>query len=344
MSTLSTLPASRVPSPLDAPTLRWGIVGAGGIARQFVDALQRHTRQEVVAVGSRSIDRAEQFAADTGIPLAHGNYADLVSDPRVDVVYVASPHSEHREHALLAIAAGRPVLVEKAFTRNAAEARTVFAAGEQAGVAVMEAMWTRFLPHIDVVRQLIEEDALGEVSVLQADHGQYFPPDPAHRLFAPSLAGGALLDLGVYPISFAHLVLGRPDDITAVGELTDTGVDARASVVLRAGGAHAVINTTLGATTPTTAAIAGSRALLEISGDFYQPARLTLTQRDGPTLTRDLDPIAGHEALCFQAAHFATLIASGQTVSPILAPVETVAVLESLDEIRRQVGVVYPGE
>jgi predicted dehydrogenase len=341
---LSSLPQSRVPDPQEAPVLRWAVLGAGGIARQFTRALRLHTRQQVVAVGSRSMQRAQQFAGEFEIERPYGSYEQLVADRSIDIVYVATPHSEHRENALLAIAAGRHVLVEKAFTRNAAEAREVFGAARSADVTVMEAMWTRFLPHMDVVRRLLEDGALGSVQAVSADHGQWFATDPAHRLFAPSLAGGALLDLGIYPISFAHFVLGRPDSITAVGDLTETGVDRQTSIILRAGRAQASLNTTLAAVTPTTAAIAGADALLEIPGDFYQPAPLTVTSRGGSRLSRALDPITGHEGLCFQAAHLATLVADGRRESPLLPPAETVSVLETIDEIRRQVGFVLPGE
>src|SRR6188472_1270908 len=194
MSLLPTsLPAPRIPDPAQAPPLRWGILAPGGIARAFADALRKHTRQELVAVGSRSKERADAFASTFDIPKAYSDYQALVADPDVDVVYVASPHSEHRDQALLVIEAGKHVLVEKAFTRNAAEAGEVIAAARAAGVALMEAMWTRFLPGIGV---------LGRVTTLMADHGQYFDFEPRHRLYNPDLAGGALLDLGVYPVSF----------------------------------------------------------------------------------------------------------------------------------------------
>ena len=194
--------------------------------------MSRHTRQRLVAVGSRSLDRAQSFAAAHGADRAYGSYDELVADPEIDAIYVASPHSEHRMQALLAIAAGKPVLVEKAFSRNAAEAGEVADAARAAGVPAMEAMWTRFLPQTDVIRQLLDDGVLGEVITVLADHGQCFDPDPAGRLFNPDLAGGALLDLGVYPVSFASFILGNPDGVSAAGSLTDTGVDAQASMVL----------------------------------------------------------------------------------------------------------------
>ena len=254
---------------MDAPPLRWGVLAPGRIAGSFVDALSRHTRQQVVAAGSRSLDRARAFADRFGIERAYSSYEQLVGDPDIDAVYVASPHSEHAAQALLAISAGKPVLVEKAFARNASEARQVVGAARAAGVLAMEAMWTRYLPQSDVIAQLLADGVLGEVVTVLADHGQSFDFDPNGRLFNPALAGGALLDLGVYPISFASFVLGNPDEIVATGTRTATGVDAQVGVVLSTGAAQACINTTLLARTPTTASISGSAARLEISGPFY---------------------------------------------------------------------------
>jgi predicted dehydrogenase len=337
-------PTSRIGDPMDAPPLRWGVLAPGGIAGTFADALARCTRQKVVAVGSRSIERAQRFATAHGVDKAFASYEELVSDPDVDIVYVASPHSEHAAQALLAIAAGKSVVVEKPFTRNADEARSVARAARSAGVFAMEAMWTRFLPQTDVIRQLLADGTLGEVVTVLADHGQIFDPDPAGRMFNPALAGGALLDLGVYPISFASFVLGEPDSVLATGSLTDTGVDAQVSMVLTSGRAQACLNTTLLAKTPTTGSISGRLASLTCPGSFYAPGVLTLTANDGRRLVRDVDPIAGHLGMSFEAAHAATLIADGATESPLLALEETISVLRTIDSVRSQVGVRYPGE
>ncbi len=340
----SSFPITRIPDPMDAPPLRWGVLAPGRIAGSFIDAMARHTRQRLVAVGSRSLERAQAFATAHGAERAYSSYEELVADPDVDAVYVASPHSEHRAQALLAISAGKPVLVEKSFTRNAAEAQEVADAARSAGVLAMEAMWTRFLPQSDVIRQLLADGILGEVITVLADHGQSFDPDPAGRLFNPGLAGGALLDLGIYPVSFASFVLGNPDSVLSTGSLTATGVDAQASMVLTTGPAQAVLNTTLLAKTPTTASISGSAARLEISGPFYGPGVLTLTGNDDQHLIRDQDAITGHNGLCYEAAHFATLIGDRATESPLLPLAETVSVLRTIDTVRQQLGVRYPGE
>ncbi|RIJ76530.1 gfo/Idh/MocA family oxidoreductase [Nakamurella silvestris] len=341
----TSLPTPRTPHPTDAPALRWGVLAPGWIAGRFVEAVKTHSGQRFVAVASRSAERAAAFAATFDIPRAYGGYAELVADPEVDIVYIASPHSEHREQALLAIAAGKHVLLEKAFTRNAGEAREVVAAAAAAGVFLQEAMWTRFLPHIDVVRQLIADGTLGEISTVIADHGQYFTPDAASRLFDPNLAGGALLDLGIYPVSFASFALGAPASVTAVGHQAFTGVDGQITAVLAAAdGAQAVVNTTLFSKTPTTASISGSLARLEIAGDFYAPSSVSLYSPDGDRVNWSNNEIFGHEGLVFQAAAAARSIAAGATESELMPLAETLTIMETMDEMRRQVGVTFPGE
>ncbi len=345
MTTLR-LPAPRTPDPMDAPQLRWGVLGPGGIATSFAESLTG-TRQRVVAVGSRSVARAEAFAQRFGADTAHGSYADLVEDPQVDIVYVASPHSEHHAHALLALEAGKPVLVEKAFTRNATEARDVLETAAQHGLFVMEAMWSRFLPHIDVVRQAVESGLLGDVQTVLADHGQLLYPDGPRRLADPALAGGALLDLGVYPLSFASLVLGSFERITASGVLTAEDVDAQDGVVATtATGQQAVLSTTMLAKTPTTAAVCGTVARLEIDGDFYGPNVVRLLSRAGELLDTHDPATAGpmHGGLRHEAVEAARCVAAGETESPLMPHAETLRVMEAMDEVRRQVGVVYPGE
>ena len=339
-----SLPIARTADPMDAPSIRWGILAPGRIAGSFADALARQTRGRVVAVGSRSLDRAQAFAARHAADRAYASYEQLVADPEVDAVYVASPHSEHAAQALLAIEAGKPVLVEKPFTRNAVEADRVARAARSAGVLAMEAMWTRFLPQTDVIRQLLADGALGEVITVLADHGQIFDVDPSSRLFDPALAGGALLDLGIYPLSFASLVLGPPDSVVAAGSLTDTGVDAQVTMVLTRGQAQAGLNTTLLAKTPTTASISGTLAALELAGPFYAPGEMTLTATDGRRLVRPVDPVLGHLGMSFEAAHLATLITQGATESPLLTLDETISVLRTIDDVRHRLGVRFPGE
>lgn len=333
---------ARTEDPRTAPPIRWGLLGAGGIAAAFADAVREHTRAQLVAVGSRNRDRAERFATAHGIPTTHVGYRQLVEDPQVDAIYVATPHSEHREHALLAIRAGKHVLVEKSFTRNVAEAQEVFAAAREAGVFVMEAMWTRFLPHVAALHQVIDAGEIGEIVNLSADHGQAFTFDPASRLFAPELAGGALLDLGVYPVSFAHDFLGAPDAVHAVGALTETGVDGQVSIVLSYGDrAQATLSTTLWSRTPTVALISGTEGHIHVAGSFYTPTSFRVQRTDGRVWTFDQP---GTKGLQFEAAEVARRVAAGDVESPRLTWDDTLAVMTTMDEVRRQVGVVYPGE
>jgi len=338
---VNALDLPTAPDPLDAPPLRWGILGAGGIARRFAREVPAHSSGQVVAVGSRDAARATAFAEEHGIARAHGSYVELVADPDVEAVYVASPHSEHRDHALLAIEAGKHVLVEKAFTRSAAEARDVFAAARERGVFVMEAMWTRFLPHMIAIRHLVETGALGEVVSLHADHGQRLDHDPAGRMLNPALAGGALLDLGVYPVSLAHDLLGVPDSVLASGALSDTDVDGQETMLLRYGTRTlAVCSATLWARTPTRAAISGTEAMIEVDGPFYTPTSFTV-HRGSEHITVRSEVAGGFE---YEAAEVARCVREGRTESPTMSWADTLAVLETMDEVRRQIGVVYPGE
>ncbi len=343
--TVPVTPEARTPDPAVAPPLNWGVLAPGGIAATFVRAARKFTRQRFVAAGSRSAERASAFAAEHGIPKAYGSYEELVADPEVDAIYVASPHSEHHAHALLAIQAGKHVLVEKAFTRNAAEAREVVAAARAADVTLMEAMWARFMPRADVVRQLLADGVLGELETVLADHGQALTH--VKRLMDPTLAGGALLDLGIYPVSYAVFVLGLPGRVQAIGDLTEDGVDRQAAIVLDQfadhPGARAVLHTTLAASTPTAASISGSKARIELDSPFYNPGTVRLVTGSGQSSWPG-DGQVGHEAMSHEAAHFAQLVADGHRESPLLPLAETVAIMEVMDEIRAQVGVRYPGE
>jgi predicted dehydrogenase len=323
-------------------SIRWGVIGTGGIAAAFVEDLRLLADAEVVAVGSRQQASAAAFAAEHGVGRAHGSYADLVTDPDVDVVYVSTIHPTHHDAAKLAIEAGKAVLLEKPFTMDAVEARDLVDAARTRGVFLMEAMWARFVPHMVRVRELIAEGALGEVRLVIADHCQWFPGDPTHRLLAPELGGGALLDLGIYPLSFSSMVLGTPTRVTAVSEPTSTGVDATTSMLLQHdGGAQSVLTTTLSALGPNRAAVVGTEARLEIDGVFYSPSSFTLTGRDGSVQRFD-EPHEGR-GLRHEAAEVMACLREGRLESAVLPLDETVAIMQTMDEVRRQIGLTYPG-
>jgi predicted dehydrogenase len=338
----TTLPPPRVPDPMLAPPLRWGVLGPGWIAERFVGSLRRSTRQAVVAVASRDQGRAEAFAARWGIDRAYGSYQALVEDPEVDVVYVATPHNAHRPCARLAIEAGRHTLVEKPLALNAAEVEELAAAARANGVFLMEALWTVFLPKFDVLRQVLADGLLGEVRSVLADNGEHFGPE--HRIMRADLAGGPLLDLGTYPVTLATMVLGPAERVLASGQPAPSGVNGQASILVsHAGGAQSVLHTTLFSDTPTGATIAGTEATVTIAGPFYQPGDFRVRFWDGAALDHR-EPAAGHAALHFQAAHLAAAVGDGLLESPLRPLAASLATIGVIDEVRRQFGVVFAEE
>ncbi|MBI9116011.1 Gfo/Idh/MocA family protein [Sanguibacter suaedae] len=339
-----------VPDPREAPPLRWGVLGAGYIGGSFVDAVTRYTQGEVIAVGSRDIHKASKFAADHHVPRAYGSYEELVTDPDVDAVYVATPHSHHCDHALLAIGAGKHVLVEKAFTRNAAEARRVVEAARTAGVFCMEAMMTRHLPHVAALREVLARGDIGEVREVRAGFDVQSPYDATHRMYDPALAGGVLLDLGIYPLSFVVDLLGTPDEVRATALLAPTGVDVHDVLSLRyRHDALAVLTTSVRAASPSVATIIGTEGRIDVAAEYFVPTTFTVTTADGTVSEldgrpRDEDGVPFTEGKQYEAAEVARCIAEGLTESPRMTLDQTLALMEIMDDVRAQVGVVYPGE
>ena len=323
-------------------TFKWGILGPGGIARAFAKDLQLLEGHEVAAVGSRTLSNAQEFAKTFG-GTAYGSYEELVADPTVDAIYVATPHPSHKENVITALNAGKPVLCEKPFAVNAHEAREMVAAAEKNGVALMEAMWARFLPHYADVREIIASGVLGQILTVQADHGQRLADRNIPRLVEPSLAGGALLDLGIYPVSFAHMILGNPAKITASAVLTDKGVDAQTSMIFDyADGAQAILTTTMIEQTPCRAVVAGVNGWLEIDRTFYNPTSMRVVLFDG-SVTQYPHTYTGH-GLREQAEAFKKLVQSGKSQSEILTWKDTVDIMGTLDAVRSQIGLRYPFE
>lgn len=313
--------------------VRWGVVGTGRIAQTFASDLAPLAEGEVVAVGSRTAEAAESFAARFSLARAHASYEALCEDPGVDCVYVATPHPFHRDHALLALSRGKPVLVEKAFTMTAGEARDVVAAARRAGLFAMEAMWTRFLPHVVALRERVAAGVLGEIVLVTADHGKWFAREATSRLFAPELGGGALLDLGVYPVSFASMLLGPPSSVRSMVTAAFTGVDATTSILLgHPSGAQAVLACTSSARSATRASVVGTEARLEIEGDFYAPSAFSLVARDGTLVERVEGPVVGR-GLQFQAIEVARCLEAGLTESPTMPLDETVSIMATMDRV-----------
>ncbi len=267
--------------------LRWGILATGGIAHMFTNDL-RTAGLDIAAVGSRRADAASAFADEFEIPRAHDSYEALVADPDVDIVYVATPHPAHADNAILALEHGKHVLVEKPFTLNAAEAARVRDVAAANGLLAMEAMWTRYLPHMARIRELLAEGALGDVRAVIADHTQSISTDPAHRLNALELGGGALLDLGIYPVSFAWDMLGAPTTITAAARLSETGADAEvATIFTHASGALSTTISAARSAGPNTAHIIGTDARIDIDRVWYNATSFRVTRPDG-TVRRGL--------------------------------------------------------
>ena len=329
-------------------TLRWGILGTGWIAHaQASDLLENGFT--VSAVGSRTADAAQAFADEFGIRTAHASYEALVADDEVDVVYVSTPHPLHAPHATLALVAGKHVLVEKPFALNAREARTVVDLASSRGLVVLEAMWTRFLPHMVRIRELIAEGVIGDVRTLLADHNQKLSTDPLSRILNPVLGGGALLDLGVYPVSFAHDLFGTPRSVLAEAAMTTTGVDRQTAILLGFdGGRQAVMHTALDTRGPNRAVILGTQGRIEIDPVWYTPTTFTVLDSAGAVIetfdaTAKSKTIRGR-GMHFQAAELERLVAEGRTGGSIMAQEDTVLVMETLDEVRGQIGLEYPQE
>jgi predicted dehydrogenase len=321
---------------------KWGILGTGGIARAFAKDLSLLEGHRVVAVGSRSAASAADFVSHFPDATGYGTYAELVTAD-VDAIYVATPHTFHAENSLLALNAGKPVLCEKPFTINAQEARAVIDRAHELKLPLLEAIWTRFLPHIQQVREILNSGVLGDIHTVIADHGQYLPEEIAPRLWRPELGGGALLDLGIYPITLAHLVLGAPQSFTVSATLTDEKVDNQISMIFDyQQGAQALLSATMLNRTAITGVVAGSKARLEMDGFFFAPTTMRLISRDGQvqTFPNNYKGLGLRE----EAVEFARMVRANELESPLAPHAMTLEIMELMDAIREKIGVSYPTE
>ncbi|MFD7228914.1 Gfo/Idh/MocA family protein [Streptomyces sp. NPDC059881] len=327
-----------------ADTVRWGVLATGGIAASFTAALKTMPDAEVVAVASRTETSARAFAERFGIPKAYGDWDMLAADEDVDVVYVATPHSAHRAAAGLCLEAGKAVLCEKAFTLNTAEAAELVALARSRGLFLMEAMWMYCNPVVRRLAELVRDGAIGEVRTVQADFGLAGPFTADHRLRDPELGGGALLDLGVYPVSFAQLLLGEPDHVQAHALLSDEGVDLNTGMLLGWSdpGASALLSCSVVADTPMTAAVTGSAGRIELPRGFFFPERFVL-HRDGRD-PEEYAPGNDRQSLRYEAAEVMRCLRAGETESPLVPLDGSLAVMRTLDAVRDRIGVRYPQE
>ncbi len=353
----------------------WGVLGTGFIARKFTLGLRASDRSTVTAVGSRTAAKAERFAAELEVGHAHGSYEALVADPDVDAIYVATPPSLHREHALLALAAGKHVLVEKPFALDADEAREVQSAAAAAERFCMEGMWTRFLPLIVRAKTMVDRGELGQVRMLSGSFCAAEAVQPSNHHFDPALGGGALLDRGVYPLSLAFHLLGEPARIVSESVVGETGVDEDVAALLRYdSGALAVIKASLRTQAPNDLVIMGDRGQLHIDGPIFRPSKMAFTpvhaqvrgdgdaggnpkveavreshrfhdayQRFGglaaPLLHRSRRHITERYAgngYHYEADEVARCVRAGLMESPVMPMSETVAVMAAVDTIRGQ--------
>jgi predicted dehydrogenase len=321
-------------------TVRWGILGTGKISRAFANALKDTPGAVLAGVASRSLDTAQAFAAEFGAPAAYGSYQQLADAPDVDLVYIGTPHPMHAANARMALEAGKGVLCEKPFTMNLREAEHVIALARSKKLFLMEAMWTRFMPALAEVRRIIASGEIGKVHQVVADFGFKADFGPEHRVYNPALGGGALLDLGIYPLSIAAALLGPVESVRAQAELGATGVDVQTGFTLRhRGGGMSVCSCSLQARTPCELTVSGEFGHVRMNTMFHRTQSISVVLADGSSRTV-ATPYLGngyvHEAIeaqrCFRA---------GMIESPGMTHDETLALMAVMDEARRQIGLSY---
>jgi predicted dehydrogenase len=323
--------------------VRWGILGTGNIATSFATGVATMPDAQLAAVGSRSMATADLYADRFNIQRRYASYRELAYDPEVDVVYIATPHSAHLENMLLCFEAGKPVLCEKPFTINAAQARTAIEAARKRGLFVMEATWMRFTPLMVALRKMLADGVIGEVRMVSADFGIRVPFDPTFRLFNPALGGGGMLDVGIYPISLAQMILGTPTEVVGLAELGETGVDEQSAAILRyAGGQLAVLHNAIRTETPQEATILGTEGWIRIDPPWWMPESMTITKPDADPKRLDIPFV--ENGYTYEAAEVHRCLAAGELESPLMPLAETVAIMETMDALRKQWGLRYPME
>lgn len=323
--------------------IRWGILGTGRIATAFAEGLRYLPDAELYAVGSRSNERARGFGERFGIDRRYGSYYALANDPNVDIIYVATPHPVHHPATMLCLEAGKAVLCEKPFAVNAHQAREMIDTARARNLFLMEAMWTRCLPLMIRLRELLAEGVIGEPRMVDADFGFRINPDPNHRLFAPMLAGGGLLDVGTYGISFASMIFGEPERVAGLATIGETGVDEQSVVVLGyAGGQLATVISAIRTRTPQEATVMGTEGVIRIHPFWWKPTQLTISRAGREEETIEV-PFEGN-GYNYEAAEAMRCLREGLTESPLVPLDETLANMATLDEIRAQWGLRFPAD
>lgn len=317
-------------------SVRWGIAGPGRIAETVAAEFALVPDAELVAVGSRSLERAGEFAGRFGIPQAFGSYQELFAAD-LDAVYLATPHAQHTELALAAIEAGKALLIEKSFTSSAVDTAAIVEAARARAVFVMEAMWTRFLPAVAHLRELVSSGALGEIRAVYGDLLAFREFDPSDRLFNPELGGGAVLDLGVYVISFAQQFLGTPEVVHAVGGTFANGVESDAGILLGySGGRYASQSIGFTAPGPGRQVVAGTKGWVEVKPRFHRAEELSIhLLNTEPQELRFAKTGAGYS---HELVHVNQCLAAGLTESPVMPLADTVAVQQVMAQVLAQLG------
>lgn len=322
----------------------WAIIGLGKIAHKFAQDLQRLPDACLWAVASTSLERAEEFAAQYGIRHAFGSYESLLRCPEIHVVYIATPHPFHAQNTLMCLQAGLPVLCEKPMAMNREEVSRMVVAARRQGVFLMEALWTRFVPLFQKTIDLIEADEIGEILAIKADFGfKAWPGQAGSRIFNPALGAGSLLDIGIYPVLLAQLLLGKPEKIQATATFTDLGIDESCAMTFSyPDNKLALLHSTIAMTTATEAHIFGTKGTIRLHPRFHHPKKLTLSRYVGQgqeheEISMDFE---GH-GLRFEAAHVMECLKNGLTESPLLPLDFSLELIEMLDWVREECGIHY---
>jgi predicted dehydrogenase len=323
--------------------VRWGILGTGGIAHAFATALMQTPGATLAAVGSRSVASAEKFGREFGSAAAFGSYQELCDAPGVDIIYIGTPHPLHAENVTMALNGGKAVLCEKPFAMNLREAEGVIALARDKKLFLMEAMWTRYMPALAELRRIVAAGEIGAPRQLHADFGFHAPLDPAHRVNSRELGGGALLDLGIYPLSIAAAIMGPVKTVQAVAEISATGVDAQTAFhLLHEGGGMSVCSCSLLAKTPGELTVSGALGRVRMDTMFHRSPSLTVTSADGSVRVVPT-PYLGN-GYVHEAIEASRCVRAGLLESEGMLLAETLALMRVLDTIRAQIGLRYPAD
>ncbi|WP_162784033.1 Gfo/Idh/MocA family protein [Aurantimicrobium sp. MWH-Uga1] len=336
------IPPPVVIRPESAPILRWGMFGTGWISEEFATSTMKHTSQDIVTIASRTPGKAQIFAESHGLPEWDESYESLAAREDIDAVYIATRPRDHLEHALIAINAGKHVLIEKPIATTPSDAQEIFDAASKQGVFAMEAMWNRYLPQASIVRQILENNLIGKPQLMLVDFCQDQRQDP--RKWDPH-HGTIMLDMGIYPVAFALEIMGDPTRVQAIGKLNDHGAEAEVTVVMDFANSARAIFTVSGLThAPHHATIAGDQGIIEYKTPFVVPSGISLLPsgfNQKGQAWEDTNLPQGHQGLCYQATAFAHYVGAGMTESPVHSHQESVRALEIVEDILRQIGVTY---